>query len=165
MIVIGIGGSSMFHAKDYANSFVPVEVQTQAEDIPSIDDVAKVSLMDTATATKLGDRTLGSLSKYVSQFNVSDQYTTISYKGKVVKVAPLVHSGFFKAMKNDTIPGYVIVDTLTSEAKFVEVEGGIKYSPSAYFGKDLLRHIRSEFKSEKLGAYYNFQLDEKLLTG
>ena len=160
MIVIGIGGSSMFHAKDYANSFVPVEVQTQAEDIPSIDDVAKGSLMDTATATKLGDRTLGSLSKYVSQFNVSDQYTTISHQGKVVKVAPLVHSGFFKAMKNDTIPGYVIVDTLTSEAKFVEVEGGIKYSPSAYFSKDLLRHIRSEFKSEKLGAYYNFQLDE-----
>lgn len=160
MIVIRLGGSSMFHAKAYANSFTPIEVQTQSEDIPSIDDVAKVSLMDTATATKLGDRTLGALSKYVSQYNVAAEYTTISYQGKVVKVAPLVHSGFFKAMKNNTIPGYVIVDTLTSEAKFVEVEGGIKYSPSAYFSKDLLRHIRSEYKSEKLGSYYNFQLDE-----
>lgn len=161
MIVVSIGGSAMFHAEEYANSFIPVEAQTQSEDIPSINDVNKVSLMDTATATKLGDRTLGGLTNYVSQFNVSEQYTTISYQGKVVKVAPLVYSGFFKAMNNETIPGYVLVDTLTSEASFVEVEGGIKYSPSAYFSKDLLRHIRSKYVNEKLGSYYNFQIDEE----
>ena len=161
MLIAWIGSGSLFNAKKHAATFEPVEVQTQNEDIPSFDEVDSVALMDTASAKKLGDRTLGSLSKYVSQFNVSDQYTTISYQGRVMKIAPLVHGGFFKAMKNDTIPGYVIVDCLTNEAKFVEVENGIKYSPSAYFGKDLVRHIRSEYGSEILGSYYNFQIDEE----
>ena len=161
MLIAWVGSGSLFNAKKHAATFEPVEVQTQKEDIPSFDEVDSVALMDTASAKKLGDRTLGSLSKYVSQFNVSDQYTTISYQGRVMKIAPLVHGGFFKAMNNDTIPGYVIVDCLTNEASFVEVEGGIKYSPSAYFSKDLVRHIRSLYSSEILGDYYNFQIDEE----
>lgn len=160
MIIAAIGGSSMFHAKTFANSFEIEHHESAKDDVPSFDNVTKVSLMDTESAKKLGDRTLGSLSDYVSQYDVSNDYTTISYQKKVMKVAPLVHGGFLKAMKNDTIPGYVIVDTLTNEAKFVKVEGGIKYSPSAFFGKDLLRHIRSEYK-DLLGEYYNFQVDEE----
>ena len=160
MLVAWIGSGALFNAKAHANTFVPTQVETQAEDIPSFDEVDRVALMDTASAKKLGDRTLGSLSEYVSQFDVSDAYTTISYGGRVVKVAPLVHSSFFTAMKNDTIPGYVIVDCLTSEAKFVKVENGIKYSPSAYFAKDLVRHIRTKYSTQLIGDYYNFQLDE-----
>ena len=159
MIVAGLGGSGLFHAKRYAATFEPTEVTTQQEDIPSFDKVESVALMDTPTARKLGDRTLGGLSEYVSQYSVSNDYTTISYQGRVMKIAPLEHGSFFKAMKNDTIPGYVIVDCLTSEAKFVKVEEGIKYSPSAFFSKDLVRHIRSEY-NDLLGQYYNFQIDE-----
>ena len=161
MIVFGIGGSPMTHADEHANTFKPVVVETQVEDIPSFEDVEKVALMDTGSARKLGDRTVGSLTEYVSQFNVSNSYCTISYKGRVVKVAPLKHASFFKANKNETIPGYVIVDCLKNEAEFVKVEKGIKYSPSAYFDKDLLRHIRTEYKKEVLGNYYNFQIDEE----
>ena len=58
-------------------------------------------------------------------------------------------------MNNPTIPGYVMVDTVTNEAKFVEVEGGITYSTSAYFSKDLVRHVRSKYKAEMLGNYAN----------
>lgn len=160
MLVSVIGGAGMFHSETYKNSIKPQEVQTHVEDIPSFDDVDKIALMDTDSARKLGDRTLGGLSEYVSQFNVAYDYTTISYKGNVMKIAPLEHAGFFKAMKNDTIPGYVIVNCHTNEASFVKVEGGIKYSPSAFFGKDLLRHIRSQYKN-LLGNYYNFQIDEE----
>lgn len=161
MIVFGIGGSPMAHADEYANTFKPIVVETQAEDIPSFEDVEKVALMDTSSARKLGDRTVGSLTEYVSQFNVSNSYCTISYNGRVVKVAPLEHASFFKANKNETIPGYVIVDCLKNEAEFVKVEKGMKYSPSAYFDKDLIRHIRTKYKKEVLGDYYNFQIDEE----
>ena len=161
ILIAGIGSSAMFHAQDYTDSFVVEEVDTAQEDLPSFEDVAKISLMDTESAKKLGDRTLGGLTEYVSQYNVSNRYTTISYKGKVVKVAPLIHGGFFKAMNNATIPGYVMVDTVTNEAKFVEVEGGITYSTSAYFSKDLIRHLRSKYKAEMLGNYTNFQIDEE----
>ena len=161
IIIAGIGSSALFHAQAYADSFVVEETDTAKEDLPSFEDVAKISLMDTDSAKKLGDRTLGGLTEYVSQYNVSDYYTTISYKGRVVKVAPLVHGGFVKAMNNPTIPGYVMVDTVTNEAKFVEVEGGITYSTSAYFSKDLVRHVRSKYKAEMLGNYANFQIDEE----
>ena len=161
MIVIAIGGTPMFHAKAYANTFTPVQVDTHVEDIPSFEDVDKIALMDTDSARRLGDRTLGGLSEYVSQFDVSESYTTISYQGRFVKVAPLEHTSLFTAAKNDTIPGYVIVDCLTGEANFVEVENGIKYSPSAFFSKDLVRHIRTKYLTPVLGHYYNFQLDEE----
>lgn len=168
MIVLGIGGGVIFHADEYASSLTINEVSLTEKALPSIDDVEQISLMDTDSARKLGDRTLGELSEYISQYNVSDAYTTIVYQGKVYKIAPLEHASFFKACNNDTIPGYVMVNAVTSEAKFIKVEEGIKYSPSAYFSKDLTRHVRKNYKglldtaiTEGDEPYYNFQIDEE----
>ena len=156
----GIVGTKPFQWRTFASNIQVKEVDTAVEDLPSFEEVAHVSLMDTESARKLGDRTMGGLKEYVSQYNVSDTYTTISYKGRVVKIAPLEYAGVMKVFKNDTIPGYVIVDTLTNKAEFVEVEDGIKYSPSDMFSQDLRRHIRKEFPTELLGGYWNFQVDE-----
>jgi hypothetical protein len=159
MGVIGFVGSPLFHADDYANSIKVKEMELTENALPSIDDIHHISLMDTDSAKELGKRTLGELPEYVNQYIVSEQYATISYTGKTYKVAPLEHSNVFTALKNDTIPGYILIDTVTSETQFIEVENGIKYSPSACFGKDLRRQIR-KFYNDKLDKYYNFQLDE-----
>jgi hypothetical protein len=118
--------------------------------------------MDTASAQILCDSVVGSLTDLVSQYNVSDTYTTIYYQGKVVKVAPLEYAGFFKYNNNkkDGIPGYVLVDTETNEAQFVRLEKGIQYDPSAYFSKDLNRVLRMKYQTLTFGDY-SFQIDEE----
>ena len=55
--------------------------------------------MDTASAEKLGDRKIGSLSDVVSQFNVGE-YMQIDYQNSPIKVAPLQYDGFFKWFGN-----------------------------------------------------------------
>lgn len=150
----------IFRAKAYVNR-ITVEKGDFDTDVPTLSDIKKIPLMDTASATILGDRVVGSLTDLVSQYDVSDTYTTIYYKGRVVKVAPLEYDGFFKYFNNkkDGIPGYVLVDTETNEAEFVRLEKGINYSPSGYFSKDLMRAFRMKYPTKVFGDY-SFQIDE-----
>ncbi|MDE7308070.1 MAG: hypothetical protein K2N61_05305 [Lachnospiraceae bacterium] len=150
----------IFRAKAYVNR-ITVEEGDFDTDVPTLSDIKKIPLMDTASATILGDRVVGSLTDLVSQYDVSDTYTTIYYKGRVVKVAPLEYDGFFKYFNNkkDGVPGYVLVDTETNEAEFVRLEKGINYSPSGYFSKDLMRAFRMKYPTKVFGDY-SFQIDE-----
>ncbi len=170
LIVIGISVAvcavgmlvsvQIFRAKAYVNR-ITVEEGEFDTDVPTLSDIKKIPLMDTASATILGDRVVGSLTDLVSQYDVSDTYTTIYYKGRVVKVAPLEYDGFFKYFNNkkEGIPGYVLVDTETNEAEFVRLEKGINYSPSGYFSKDLMRAFRMKYPTKVFGDY-SFQIDE-----
>ncbi len=170
LIVIGISVAvcavgmlvsvQIFRAKAYVNR-ITVEEGEFDTDVPTLSDIKKIPLMDTASATILGDRVVGSLTDLVSQYDVSDTYTTIYYKGRVVKVAPLEYDGFFKYFNNkkEGIPGYVLVDTETNEAEFVRLEKGMNYSPSGYFSKDLMRAFRMKYPTKVFGDY-SFQIDE-----
>lgn len=132
------------------------------EEVPTLRDIKNIPLMDTDSASILGDRVIGSLSDVVSQYHVSDTYTTIYYQGKVVKIAPLQYNGPFKYFSNRSsgIPGYILVNTETNEADFVKMEDGIKYSPSAYFSYDLRRMLRMKYPG-KIFHEYSFQIDEE----
>lgn len=132
------------------------------EEVPTLRDIKNIPLMDTDSASILGDRVIGSLSDVVSQYHVSDTYTTIYYQGKVVKIAPLQYNGPFKYLSNRSsgIPGYILVNTETNEADFVKMEDGIKYSPSAYFSYDLRRMLRMKYPG-KIFHEYSFQIDEE----
>ena len=161
LIVCFFGSTSMFHAQDFHNaiSITNNDESSLSENIPNIDMINSISLMDTDSAKKLGDRTMGSITELVSQYTVGDYYT-ICVNGEVKKIAPLAYNGFFKWTKNDNIPGYVIVDPITNEAEYVELDNRIKYSPSAYFGDDLLRHIRLSYPKKFLSDY-SFQIDDE----
>lgn len=155
------GSTSMFHAQDFHNAIIVNnnDEASLSDNIPNIDMINSISLMDTDSAKKLGDRTMGSITELVSQYTVGDYYT-ICVNGEVKKIAPLAYNGFFKWTKNDNIPGYVIVDPITNEAEYVELDNKIKYSPSAYFGDDLLRHIRLSYPKKFLSDY-SFQIDDE----
>lgn len=162
-VILLIVSAPIFNAKTYRNR---ISVETQSEDafvndIPSTKDINKIALMDTESARKLGDRVLGSLSDMVSQFEMGEYYT-MEIQGNVMKIAPLEFGSFFKwnSNKDTGIPGYVLVNPITSEAEFIEVKGGINYAPSAFFGKDLMRHIRNAFPTKILGNY-TFQVDNE----
>lgn len=164
LVVCAVGmlvSMQIFRAKAYVNR-ITIEEGNFDTDVPTLSDIKKIPLMDTDSATILGDRVVGSLTDLVSQYDVSDTYTTIYYQGKVVKVAPLEYAGFFKYFNNkkDGIPGYVLVDTETNEAEFVRMKEGINYSPSGYFSKDLMRTFRMKYPNLTFGAC-SFQIDEE----
>lgn len=153
-------GSSMFHASSYASIMQPEEYDFMT-DINQSNAVSKIALMDTDSAILLGNREIGSLSDVVSQYNVSENYTQIDLAGSPVKVSALNYAGFFKYLGNRSsgIPGYVQVDPVGQDAQYVELDEGMRYVPSAYFAKDLKRHLRSSYPTMIFGNI-NFELDE-----
>lgn len=159
LIFNALFSSRIFHAKAYSE-ILKVD-DAEIELIPSVSGSSSIALMDTASAERLGDRKIGSLSSVVSQFNVGE-YMQINYLDAPVKVAALKYDGFFKwnANKNKGIPGYVIVNPVDMSADYKSLNEGMYYVPSAYFSKDLYRHIRFRYPS-LLVDNIHFEIDEE----
>ena len=166
LIVGSIAGSRMFRAKTYS-SLITVEEEDFSSGIAETEYVTDIALMDTASARIIGARTLGTLSDLVSQYQVSYNYTQIAMQNAAgeshpYKVAPLEYESFFKWVKNRHagIPGYVKVDTVKFEAEFVRLTGDyIRYSPSAYFSKNLTRALRFAYPTAIFGSVC-FEVDD-----
>ncbi|MBO5926235.1 MAG: hypothetical protein J6Q38_01575 [Clostridia bacterium] len=161
MIIGGIFSSSLFFSKAYS-SVISVKEAIFEEDMPETENVTNIALMDTNSAKIIGDRTLGSLSGVVSQYEVSDLYNQINYNGKPKKVSSLEYAGFFKWLgnKDKGIPGYVLVDPVSvNSAEYVEFKDPIFYTDSAYFSKDLMRKLRFSYPTKIFGTP-NFEIDE-----
>ena len=110
------------------------------------DDPAEVFTLDLDSAERLGDRAIGNIEN-ASWYEVNNEFNLITYNGKKYRLSPLEYGGMFKYLKakHDGIPGYVLVDDDTMEATFVKTEQPIRYSPSAFFGYNLERHLRYQF--------------------
>ena len=148
-IIIGIGyltGAVFFRAKSYSN-IIKVQDGDFAEEVAEI-DFSSVPRLDKDASNMIATRALGKLSDYVSQFTVSDLYSTqINYQGKPVRVQSLEYGDIFKWMKNtkNGIPAYIIVDMITQNAELQRLDEPMKYSPAEYFNEDLIRHCRFNY--------------------
>lgn len=159
LLIGGIVSSKLIMASKYAN-IIEIEEGDFTTDVPESENISNIALMDTDSARIIGERAIGSLSDVVSQYEVSTEYSTIDYNGVPMKVASLEYAGFFKYMNNKTdgIPGYVLVDPVKNEAKYVKLTQPIKYSPSAYFNHNLQRHVQLSYPTYDFNGYY-FELD------
>lgn len=159
-LVGALFSSTILSASKYAG-LMDIEEEEFVKDIPETDNIKDIALMDTESAAVIGQRAVGSLSDVVSQYEVSDDYTQLDLNGKPMKVSPLEYAGFFKWFNNkkDGIPGYVMVDPLENEAKYVKLKQPMKYSMSAYFGKYLPRHLRFHYPTAVFEGYY-FEINE-----
>ena len=122
----------------------------------------RIPVVDRASATQLGKRTLGQMADLVSQFEIAPDYTQINFGGGPVRVTPLVYADLFKwfANQKNGIPGYIQVDMVSQEAELVRLEQGIRYSPSEYLLRDLERHIRFQFPT-KIFDSSSFEIDDE----
>lgn len=161
LIIGGLASSKLLRASKYAG-IIKVEDGDFATDVPESENINNIALMDTDSARIIGDRAIGSLSDVVSQYQVSETYSTIDYNGVPMKVAPLEYAGFIKYLNNKDagIPGYVLVDPVKNEADYVKLEKPIQYSSSAYFGKNLQRHVQLSYPTYDFNGYY-FELDNE----
>ena len=163
ILVILLGllfSSSLFFAKSYAN-VITVKESVFEEDLPETKEITNIALMDSASATKLGNKTLGSLSDVVSQYDVSDFYTQINYQGSPKKVANLEYVDFFKWMGNNSsgVPGMVMVDPVKSSAEYIKLKTPMYYVDSAYFNQDLERKLRFSYPTKIFNSIC-FELDD-----
>ena len=158
-ILFGVSSDPLFQVETF-KSIADVEEGHFEEEFQDISNDSKYILLDADTARRLGDRVLGSIPN-ATWYEVSQDYSLIVYNGKQYRFSPLQYGGFFKynRAKSTGIPGYVLVDSESLEAKFVETSEPIKYSPSAFFGNDLKRHIRSQYPSLVFDAF-SFEIDE-----
>ncbi len=161
VILIGLLiSSTLFNARAYSR-IITVTDSDFASDLPETNEITNIALMDTDSAMMLGNRTLGSLSEFVSQYTLSNSYTQINYKNTPKKVTPLEYDGFFKWIGNRErgIPGMVMVDPVKSSSEYVAFSESIKYVDSGYFGDDLQRRLRFSYPT-KIFDTISFEIDE-----
>ncbi|MBE5922154.1 MAG: hypothetical protein E7269_05325 [Lachnospiraceae bacterium] len=161
LIVGNLISATIFRASAYA-SVISVQDADFETDIPETNEVTDIALMDTDSATIIGNRALGNLSEVVSQYELSSQYTQINFNDAPQKVSNLEYNGFFKWLNNKDagIPGYVMVDPVNNVANYVEFETPLKYVTSAYFGEDLHRKLRFEYPTKIFDGCF-FEVDEE----
>lgn len=161
LIIGNIASSPFFNASKYS-SIIEVPEAVFENDMPETAVVSNIALMDSETAKKMGDRTLGALSDVVSQYEINPTYKQINYKGAPQKISNLEYADFFKWLANRDrgIPGYVMVDPVNvTEANYVKLDKGIKYADSAFFNEDLHRKLRMSYPTKIFGSY-SFEIDD-----
>ena len=165
IIIIGIFTinfilSPIFFSKDYAKRIIVNQNTNFIDDIKEV-DFNKIPLLDKASTTKLGDRTMGQQTSWVSQFHVSDLYTQINYNNEIIRVTPLEYDGLIKYFTNrkDGIKGYITVNSVNGQANLEVLNEGMKYMPSAYLNEDLYRKLRFTYPT-LIFDEANFELDD-----
>ena len=161
VLIVGSAlGATLFRSRAYAN-LLPVDKREFTEDIEQSDQVTDIALMDTESARIFGNRKIGSLSDVVSQYEIEADYTQISIKGQPMKVSGLKYASFFKWWnnRNSGVPGYVQVNPVNSEAKYVKLTKPMKYVPSAYFNYNLQRHVQLAYPTKIINGY-KFEVDD-----
>lgn len=132
-----------------------------AQDIEQV-DYSEVPVIDRDSAVLLGNRAMGSIPEYVSQFEISPAYSMINYQGRPVRVSPLTYADLFKWLSNRSqgIPAYVLVDMVTQEAQVVRLEQPIKYSESEPLARNIDRYAQLKYPMYMFDQK-SFELDEE----
>jgi hypothetical protein len=163
IVIYGIGAllsSPVVNAKKYQR-ILTVSERSFTEDIEEI-SYDKIPILDKDSASRLGNRKMGSMVDMVSQFEVSDLYTQINYREKPVRVTPLNYASTVKWLTNsrEGIPAYMKIDMATQEVECVKLENGMKYSVFEHFGRNLYRHLRFRYPTYIFDSV-NFEIDEE----
>ena len=154
-------GSPIVNARKY-QKLLTVEKGDFATDVAEV-DYNKIPLLDKESASLLGDRKMGSMVEFVSQFEAANDYTQINYQDKPVRVTPLEYASPIKWLTNrkEGIPAYIKIDMTTQETECVMLPEGMKYSKSEYFNRNIYRHLRFNYPTYIFGDQIFFEIDEE----
>ncbi len=159
VLAIVISSSQLFNADKY-QKMLPVKDGDFTETVAEL-PISKIPIVDKDSAARLGSRKIGEVVELVSQFNVSEYYTQINYNEKPYRVSPLEYADFIKwfTNKQEGVPYYVKIDMATQNTELVKLDQGMKYMPSEYFSRDLMRHVRFKYPT-KMFHTTSFEIDD-----
>lgn len=160
-IIANFIASPLFNSKSYANRITINDSVEFTEGIKEV-DFNTLPLLDKTSSQKLGDRVMGQMSDWVSQFYVSDLYTQINYNNEIIRVTPLEYASIIKYFSNrkEGIKGYITVNSVNGEAKLIRLDKGMKYMPSALFNENLYRKLRFNHPTEIFDTA-SFEIDNE----
>ncbi|MDO8599374.1 MAG: hypothetical protein Q7S02_04650, partial [bacterium] len=164
LFFIGRGclGWGAFQAETYANMIGTVEERVWTQDVQPKDS-KHVRLVSHELAMYLAGKQLGEASGAIgSRFQLSAEHATQQIvAGELWYVIPLDYRGFSVWQSADYAPGYVMVHAedplhpvrVVADQRFV-------YTPAAYFGTNLERHLRANGYLAKGLTDYTLELDD-----
>lgn len=152
--------SPIFHASSYQQQLIVDQEADFYKDNPKV-NYQSIPVVDKDSAERLGDRKMGEIVDYVSQFEVDNSYQQINYNDKPYRVTTISYSDLIKWFTNhgEGLPAYIRVDMVTQESEVVRLKEGIKYSQSDLFFRYLNRHIRLHYPT-KMFDEPTFEIDD-----
>ena len=167
VIVVGVLGAVMSNAIIPGNAEKYLNVlQTDtldfAQDIPEV-NYSEIPVIDRDSAILIGDREMGSIPEYVSQFEISPLYSQINYQGTPVRVSPLNYADLFKWFTNreSGIPAYSLVNMTTQDAEIVRLgDNPIYYSQSEPLARNIDRYVQLKYPFYIFDEL-SFEIDEE----
>lgn len=148
------------NAEKYSN-VLKTDTLEFAQDIKEV-NYSEIPVIDRDSAILLGNREMGSIPEYVSQFEVSNLYSQINYQGTPVRVSPLGYADLFKWFTNRDggIPAYALVNMTTQDAEIVRLgDSPIYYSASEPLARNIDRHVQLKYPFYMFGEK-SFEIDE-----
>ena len=148
------------NAEKYAN-VLQTDTLEFATDIKEV-NYSEIPVIDRDSAVLLGNREMGSIPDFVSQFEISPLYSQINYQGSPVRVSPLGYADLFKWFTNREagIPAYSLVNMTTQDAEIVRLEDNpIHYSQSEPLTRNIDRHVQLSYPFYMFDEK-SFEIDE-----
>lgn len=153
-VILLLFSSPIFSSQRYRDVANIVNSGTLKDVFEPIVDVSELDVLTMQSSSRVGDRILGQMAqKYISQFEVNNEYNLIYLGSESIRVTPLEYGSFFKWINNKSkgIPAYLKVSITSQASSLEDLNKPIKYAPSAYFNDDLIRHLRFKHPTKILG--------------
>ena len=166
IIVVGLLGGLFSNAiipgnaEKYAN-VLKTDTLDFAQDIHEV-DYNQIPVIDRESAIQIGDREMGSIPEYVSQFEISSLYSQINFQGAPVRVSPLGYADLFKWFTNREggIPAYSLVNMTTQDAEIVRLgDNPIYYSQSEPLARNIDRYVQLKYPFYIFDEF-SFEIDD-----
>ena len=156
----GLTGLKIFNADKYQSQLVLDSTADFYADNEAI-SFNSIPVVDRQSSIVLGDRKMGEIVDYVSQFEVNQDYIQINYKNTPYRVTPLEYSDLIKwfANRNTGLPAYITVNMVNQKVEVVKLEEGMKYSESEPLFRNINRHLRFNYPT-LMFEELSFEIDE-----
>lgn len=155
VVVLGLLSSEMLNAARYRDQITITERGAFTEDFETI-ELDRIPVVDKQTAIRLGEKQIGTVSSLGSQYFVHEDYDLVSVKDQIYRIAALDYRDPIKWLNNrsEGIQEFVSVNvTNPNDVSLVNYPAGMKYTPSAYFNDQLIRHVRFHHRTAIIGDY------------
>jgi hypothetical protein len=164
-VAVGIGGvlvaigislttGPMFNAATFANKIGPIETRDWTSSVQP-KDVRQMRLVPEQTARYVASKSLSQAGAIGSQFHPDYDHMTLQQRDeRLLYVIPLDYNGYAVWSSTAGTPGWIEVDAQDPQLPPRYVSAGERpmvYTPGAYFGTELTRHIREAGVRENLG--------------
>jgi hypothetical protein len=162
--VLWLSHTPMLHSEQHVALAGDVATADWKNDMTPVDPT-KIRLVSQEQAVWLGKKALSD--GYGAVF-APGEYRLQKVGDRMVWVAQLDFIGLSSWLNNDCTPGYIVVDAHDpSRSAQLQVEDGdgkkiaIRYTPNAFFGRDLFRHIYMAGHSDVALSGAHLELDDQ----